>query len=107
MTNTAHGAGVTRGQYSFANIPSVEIPRSQFDRSSGLKTAFNAGFIVPIFVDEALPGDTMNLRAAAYARMATPIYPILDNVFMDFFYFAVPVRLLWDNWKKFNGEPKP
>ena len=104
MTNTAHGAGVTRGQYSFANIPSVEIPRSQFDRSSGLKTAFNAGFIVPIFVDEALPGDTMNLRAAAYARMATPIYPILDNVFMDFFYFAVPVRLLWDNWKKFNGE---
>jgi len=104
MTGTAHGAGVTQGQHSFAMIPSVEMPRSQFDRSCGLKTAFNAADLIPIFVDEALPGDTMNLRATSFARMSTPLYPIIDNVFMDFFYFAVPIRLIWDNWQKFNGE---
>ncbi len=97
-------SGVTKGQHSFAQIPRAEIQRSVFDRSSGLKTAFDAGFLVPIFVDEALPGDTFTLRTASFARMATPIFPVMDNIWMDLFFFAVPNRLLWDNWQKFNGE---
>jgi hypothetical protein len=69
-----------------------------------VKTTFDAGYLVPILVDEALPGDTFNLNITAFARMATPIFPIMDNVYMDTHFFAVPVRLIWDNWKKFNGE---
>ncbi len=101
--NTATGA-VTQGQNRFAQIPHAEIPRSVFNRSSGLKTSFDAALLIPIFVDEALPGDTMNLKMASFCRMATPIFPVMDNMFMDFFFFAVPNRLLWDNWQKFNGE---
>ncbi len=97
-------SGVTRGQHSFAQIPRAEIERSVFDRSSGLKTAFDAGFLIPCFVDEALPGDTFTLRTASFARMSTPIFPVMDNMFLDLFFFAVPMRLLWDNWQKFNGE---
>lgn len=97
-------SGVTPGQHSFAQIPRADIERSVFDRSSGLKTAFDAGFLIPIFVDEALPGDTFTLRTASFARMATPIFPVMDNMWMDLFFFAVPMRLLWDNWQKFNGE---
>ncbi len=104
MTTVAHPSGVTRGQHRFSQIPSVDVPRSVFDRSCGLKTTFDAGYLVPIFVDEALPGDTMNLRMNSFARLATPIYPVMDNMFMDFFFFAVPIRLIWDNWQKFNGE---
>ena len=87
----------------FSRVPSVGIQRSQFDRSSGLKTTFDAGNLVPIFVDEALPGDTFNMRMAAFARLATPIKPIMDNMYLDTFFFAVPKRLLWTNWEKFNG----
>lgn len=101
---TAQQGGVTKGQHNFAQIPSAEIPRSSFDRSCGLKTAFDAGYLVPIFVDEALPGDTMNLRTSSFARMATPLFPVMDNMFMDFFFFSVPNRLIWENWQKFNGE---
>ena len=79
------------------------MPRSQFDRSHGLKTSFEAGYLVPMYVDEALPGDTFNLRTAAFIRMATPLYPVMDNLYADFFFFAVPIRLLWTNWEKFNG----
>lgn len=95
--------GVTRGQYSFAQVPSASIPRSVFDRSCGHKTAIDSGYIYPIFVDEALPGDTMNMRMASFARLTTPKYPVMDNMFMDFFFFAVPMRLLWENWERFNG----
>jgi len=97
-------SGVTRGQHSFSQIPRAEIQRSVFNRSSGLKTAFDAGFLVPVFVDEALPGDTFTLRTASFARMSTPIFPVMDNMWMDLFFFAVPNRLIWDNWQKFNGE---
>ena len=90
--------------HKFSNIPNVEIPRSSFDRSHGVKTTFDGGFLIPILVDEALPGDTFNVRLNAFARMATPIYPIMDNLFMETFFFAVPNRLVWDNWEKFNGE---
>jgi len=101
---TAYPAGNMKSQHTFAQIPTVEIPRSTFNRSHGLKTSFDAGFLVPIFVDEALPGDTMNLRTRSFARLATPLYPVMDNMFMDFFFFAVPNRLVWDNWQKFCGE---
>ncbi len=90
--------------HSFAQVPSAEIPRSTFDRSHGYKTTFDAGFLVPVFVDEALPGDTFNLRMTAFGRLATPIHPFMDNLFLDSFYFAVPIRIIWDNWQKFNGE---
>ncbi len=96
--------GVTAGQHSFAQIPKAEIQRSSFDRSCGLKTTFDSGWLVPIFVDEALPGDTFNLKMSTFARLATPLHPIMDNIYMDFFFFAVPIRLVWDNWQKFCGE---
>ncbi len=94
----------TGGQHSFAQVPSADIQRSSFDRSCGLKTTFDSGLLIPIFVDEALPGDTFNLKMSTFARLATPLHPIMDNIYMDFHFFAVPYRLVWDNWAKFNGE---
>lgn len=94
--------------HQFSRVPQVDIPRSSFDRTHGYKTTFDAGYLVPFLVDEALPGDTFNVNATMFARMATPIYPIMDNMFLDTFYFAVPYRLVWDNWQRFNGEePNP
>ncbi len=90
--------------HRFSEVPRADIPRSSFDRSFGYKTTFDAGFLVPFFVDEALPGDTFNLRTAAFARLATPLKPLMDNLVMETFFFAVPNRLLWTNWQKFNGE---
>jgi len=72
-------------RHKFSEVPRADIPRSSFDRSHGCKTAFDGGFLVPIFVDEALPGDTFNLRMTAFARMATPIFPIMDNLHMGTF----------------------
>jgi len=89
--------------HNFANIPSVNIPRSQFNRSCGLKTTFDAGYLVPVFLDEALPGDTFNLNMSVFARLATPEHPIMDNMKLSSFFFAVPYRLVWNNWEKFNG----
>ena len=91
-------------QHSFAQIPDARVPRSQFNRSHGYKTAFDSGYLVPIFVDEALPGDTFNLRMHAFTRMSTPIVPVMDNLYLDTFFFAVPLRLIWSNFKKFMGE---
>lgn len=90
--------------HSFANIPDVSVPRSSFNRSHGYKTAFDSGYLVPIFVDEALPGDTFNLRMHAFTRMSTPIVPVMDNLYLETFFFAVPIRLIWSNFKKFMGE---
>ncbi len=84
--------------------PSVGISRSTFDRSHGVKTTFDASNLIPIFVDEALPGDTFTLKSSFFARLATPIFPIMDNMFLETFWFEVPVRQVWDNWEKFNGE---
>jgi len=89
--------------HQFSQVPAAEIRRSSFDRSHGLKTTFDAGFLIPIYVDEVLPGDTFNLSMTGFARLATPIFPLMDNMFMETFFFAVPNRLLWDNWEKFNG----
>lgn len=89
--------------HAFSMVPNAEIPRSSFDRSHGYKTTFDAGLLVPIFLDEALPGDTFNLSMTGFARLATPIFPVMDNMFMDTFFFAVPMRLVWENWERFNG----
>jgi len=90
----------------FSQVPKAEIPRSSFDRSHGHKTTFDAGYLVPVFIDEALPGDTFNLKMTGFACLATPIFPIMDNMYMETHYFSVPMRLVWDNWQKFNGEQK-
>jgi hypothetical protein len=90
--------------HTFSEVPSVQIPRSSFNRSHTIKTTFDSGDLVPILVDEALPGDTFRVKLTAFSRMATPIYPIMDNLFMDVFFFSIPNRLVWDNWQKFCGE---
>jgi len=90
--------------HQFSQVPKAEIPRSQFNRSHGLKTTFDSGLLIPIFVDEALPGDTFSLNSNFFGRLSTPIFPFMDNMFLESFFFAVPYRLVWDNWQKFNGE---
>lgn len=90
-------------QHQFARAPMVHAPRSTFDRSSSLKTTLDAGLVVPFFLDEILPGDTMQLRTNFLSRLATPIFPYMDNLYMDVHYFFVPNRLVWNNWERFNG----
>ncbi|WNK13006.1 MAG: major capsid protein [Microvirus sp.] len=89
--------------HQFSQVPQADVERSTFDRSHGHKTTLNSGLLIPILVDEALPGDTFNCRMTGFARLATPIFPIMDNMFMDTHFFAVPYRLVWSNWEKFNG----
>nr|QJB20240.1 MAG: major capsid protein [Microvirus sp.] len=91
-------------QHTFSQVPKAEIPRSTFDRSHGYKTTFDSGWLIPVYMDEALPGDTINLSMSAFARLSTPLHPFMDNMFVDSFFFAVPIRLIWNNWQKFNGE---
>jgi len=91
-------------KHTFSEVPKAEIPRSSFDRSHGHKTTFDAGLLIPVYIDEALPGDTFNLKMTGFARLATPIFPIMDNMSMDTQFFSIPYRLIWDNWQKFNGE---
>lgn len=92
----------------FAMIPSAQIPRSVFDRSHGYKTTFDSGYLIPFYVDEVLPGDTHTLKANLFARLATPIVPFMDNVYLETFFFFVPNRLLWDHWENFMGaQDKP
>ena len=93
-------------QHQFSEVPHADIQRSTFDRSHGLKTTFNAGELIPIYVDEALPGDTFSCNLTAFSRLATPIHPTMDNAFMDTHFFAVPVRLVWDDFEEFMGETK-
>ena len=91
-------------KHNFSMIPRVNIPRSQFDRNHQYKSTMNSGYLIPFYVDEALPGDTFTLDASIFTRLSTPIVPIMDNVHYETFYFAVPVRLLWEHWQEFNGE---
>lgn len=90
-------------KHQFAEVPRANIPRSTFNRSSGLKTTFDADYLIPIYVDDIIPGDTVNLNANFFARLATPQFPILDNLYLETFWFFTPYRLLWDNWEKFCG----
>ncbi len=89
--------------HTFAKIPSANVGRSQFDRSSGHKTAIDADKLYPLYIDMAYPGDTMKLHSSYFARMSTPIHPIMDNLYFNDFWFAVPIRILWENWEKFLG----
>jgi hypothetical protein len=91
-------------QHQFSRVPQAEIQRSTFNRSHGYKTTFDAGYLIPIFVDEALPGDTFNVRPTLFARLNTPIYPLMENQFLDLHFFSVPVRQIWENFRKFCGE---
>jgi len=90
--------------HQFAMVPRAEIPRSSFNIQTAHKTTFDAGNLIPVYVDEVLPGDTFNLRMTAFARLATPLYPTMDNLFLDSFFFFVPNRLIWSNWQKFMGQ---
>ena len=89
--------------HEFSRVPQAEIQRSTFNRVHGLKTTFDSGYLVPIYVDEVLPGDTFQLNATGFGRLATPLYPLMDNAYVETFFFFVPNRLIWDNWEKFNG----
>lgn len=90
--------------HQFAMIPKADIPRSSFDAQKTHKTTFDAGYLVPVLVDEVLPGDTWNAKMTAFGRLATPLYPIMDNMIMESFFFFVPNRLVWTNWVKFMGQ---
>jgi hypothetical protein len=90
--------------HQFAMIPKADIPRSSFNIEKTHKTTFDAGYLVPVYVDEVLPGDTFNLKMTAFARLATPIFPVMDNMHLDSFFFFVPNRLIWSNWEKFMGQ---
>lgn len=90
--------------HQFSQVPRADIPRSSFDRSHGYKTTFDAGWLVPVYWDEVLPGDTFNLSMVSFGRLATPLHPFMDNMFLDAFFFFVPLRILWSNFKKFMGE---
>lgn len=91
-------------QHSFGRVQPPTVPRSQFNRSSGHKTTIDADYLYPVFVDEVIPGDTFKMRASMFARMATPIFPVMDNLYLDTFWFYIPYRLLWTNFPKFLGE---
>lgn len=90
--------------HDFAMIPRASIPRSSFKMEKGYKTTFDGGYIIPFHVQEVLPGDSFSVHAAVFARMATPLYPLMDNLHLDAFWFFVPNRLVWTNWVKFQGE---
>ena len=93
------GSLPTTLSHEFSRVPQAEIQRSTFNRVHGLKTTFNSGDLVPIYVDEVLPGDTFNLNATGFGRMATQLFPIMDNVYVETFFFFVPNRIIWDNWE--------
>jgi hypothetical protein len=93
-------------EYNFAQNPQVGVSRSRFQRNSDNKTTFNTGDLIPIYLDEVLPGDTHQIDVACVIRMATPIFPVMDNAYCDFYFFFVPNRLLWEHWKEFMGENK-
>ncbi|AXH75098.1 MAG: major capsid protein [Microviridae sp.] len=90
--------------HQFAMVPRADIPRSSFRIQKSHKTTFDAGYLIPMFVDEVLPGDSFNLKMTAFARLATPINPVMDNLYLDSFFFFIPNRLVWTNWVKLMGQ---
>lgn len=90
--------------HSFAMVPKADIPRSKFSMEKTLKTTFDSGYLVPIMCEEVLPGDTFNVNVTMFGRLATPLFPVMDNLHLDSFFFFVPNRLVWNNWVKFMGE---
>ena len=90
--------------HQFSMIPAAEIPRSKFSMQKTLKTSFDAGYLVPIMAEEVLPGDTFNVNVTMFGRLATPLFPVMDNLHLDSFFFFVPNRLVWSHWVNFMGE---
>ncbi|QXP08640.1 MAG: major capsid protein [Arizlama microvirus] len=90
--------------HRFSMTPKADIPRSAFNIQKSHKTTFDAGYLIPIYVDEVLPGDTFRLSMTAFCRLATPLFPIMDNMYLDSFFFFVPNRLVWSNWVRMMGE---
>lgn len=89
----------------FATNPTVEIGRSKFDRGHTHKTSFSTGDLVPIYCDATImPGDSVKMRMSEVVRMMTPLVPVMDNAFLDTYFFFVPTRLIWNHWKAFMGE---
>lgn len=88
----------------FNNVPQTHVSRTRFKRDQNILTTFDAGKLIPFYVDEVLPGDTFSVRTAAIIRMTTPKYPVFDDAFIDIYYFYCPNRILWDNFKRFMGE---
>jgi hypothetical protein len=94
MSNQAH----------FAQVPSADIPRSTFDRSYQHKTTMDFGYLVPVHIDEVMPGDSIDMELSTFGRLATPIHPVMDNMYLETFAFFVPYRQVWSNFRKFMGE---
>ncbi len=92
-----------KSQHQFSQVPRADIARSSFNLSHGLKTTFDADFLVPIIVEDCIPGDTWNLKCSFFMRLATPLHPIMDNMYADTFFFFVPYRTIWTNFEKFHG----
>lgn len=90
--------------HRFSDAPAMYMRRSKFDRSHVYKTTFDSGKLIPVFVDEVLPGDTSRLSVRYFSRLATPIKPIMDNIYLDWFFFFVPNRLVWNHWQNFCFE---
>jgi len=90
--------------HQFSMVPRADIPRSGFRIENTHKTTFDAGYLVPMYCEEVLPGDTFKVNATIFARLATPIVPVMDNLYLETFFFFVPNRLVWSNWQKFCGE---
>ncbi len=86
------------------NPTRIDMSRSTFPRNSSIKTSFNVGDIVPFYVDEVLPGDTFDVTSSKVVRMPSLVTPIMDNIYLDTYYFFVPNRLVWSHWREFNGE---
>ena len=94
---------VGKSQHRFGQVPRADIPRSTFDLSHGVKTTFDADYLVPMGVFDVIPGDSWNCKTTIVARLATPLHPLMDSLYIDTFYFFVPYRILWDNFERFMG----
>lgn len=105
--------------HQFAMVPDAHIPRSQFRMQKAYKTTFGGraatggavagtlGLLYPVYCEEVLPGDTFNLKMTAFCRLSTPLFPVMDNLYLDTFFFFCPNRLVWDNWERFMGDRDP
>lgn len=91
-------------KHDFSKVPQMEIQRSSFDRSFSHKTMFDSGYLVPVFAEMVLPGDTFSVNMTSFCRLSTPLRPVMDNLYMDFHFWYVPWRLVWTNFRKFMGE---
>lgn len=91
-------------EHSFAQVPRANIPRSTFNRSHGYKTTFDADYLIPVLVDDIIPGDTFNVNCSFHVKLTSPtVVSLTDNLYIETFFFFVPYRLVWDNWEKFCG----